>query len=348
MKTYYISLKNIALKSIVGLLGLTAISCGSYQNVSYYDNDGIYGSEKKERVSYYDNNTTPQDNSNGNKYKEYFGSQANKYSYNDQDVFTDVDSYSSVSVNDSTVTNSESRQQNYAGWGNNDRDVTINVYNNDWYGGYWGWRGYWGYRPWGYSYWNNWHNPYWDWGWSGYYGPSWGWGWNNYWGWNSPYYGGGYYGWNNWGWNNYYGRNYAYSGGRRGIYSNRSEGFYGNRYSGSGRSYETNRNFNTGGRRSSTITTPNRNYTPRESNSTEPRTYTPRRRSSENNYTPRYNEPRTSEPRTYEPRRNETPRRSETRSYDTPRSSSYDSPRSSGSSGGGSFSGGGRTGGRRG
>lgn len=351
MKTYYNSLKMITLKSIVGLLGLTAMSCGSYQNVSYYDNDGIYNSEKRERVSYYENNNSNQDNSNGNKYKEYFASEANKYSNNAQETFTDIDSYSSVDLNDSTAINSERKQQNYAGWGSNNRDVVINVYDNSWYGGAWGWRGYWGI--------SHWNNPYW--GWSGFYGPSWGWnnwGWNNWgwgwnnWGWNN--WGWNNWGWNDWGWNNYYGRNYAYSGGRRGIYTNRNEGYYGNRNYGSGRNFENNRSFGTGGRRSNTMTSPNRNFnnTPRESNSSQPRTYTPRRRSTESNnsnnsnnggyYNNYNNTPRNSEPRTYEPRR------SETRSESAPRSSSFDSPRSSGSSGGGSYGGGGRTGGRRG
>ena len=46
MKTFYpINSKNIAF-SLMGLLAILTPSCGSYQNSSYYDNDGVYGSER--------------------------------------------------------------------------------------------------------------------------------------------------------------------------------------------------------------------------------------------------------------------------------------------------------------
>ena len=67
MKTKYFSVKGAIVKSFVGLLGLTAISCGSYKNVSYYENDGIYGSDQREPVSQTQSNN---DDSN-KKYKEY-------------------------------------------------------------------------------------------------------------------------------------------------------------------------------------------------------------------------------------------------------------------------------------
>lgn len=334
MKTYYSLTKNAILKSVVGLLGITAVSCGSYQNVSYYDNDGIYGSDKREVVVNETQKTS--ENSSSNKYKEYFGSNADRYSVDNQETFTDIESYSSATDSTSRVT------QNYAGWGSNDRDITINVYDNSWGWNNWGWRNYWGYRPYycGYSYWNNWYNPYW--GYAGWYGPSWGWGWN------SPYYGG-YYGWNNWGWNNwygngyygsYFGRDYAYANGRRStIYTD------GNRYSNRVNTFE--RRYDSNRRNSSYngINSETRNF------GTSPRRRTEAVNSSDNSFnTPRtrsrsesprtQDTPRSSSPRTYEaPRRSESPR-----SYDAPRTRSYESPRSSG---GGSY-GGGTRGGRRG
>ena len=49
MKTYYqINSKNIAF-SLIGLVAIFATSCGSYQNSSYYDNDGVYGSYERPR-----------------------------------------------------------------------------------------------------------------------------------------------------------------------------------------------------------------------------------------------------------------------------------------------------------
>lgn len=324
MKTYYFSAKNTMLKSVVGLLGLTAVSCGSYQNTSYYDNDGIYGS-KKEVTETKTKEIVVTDNSSANKYKDYFSANANKYSNEDDQIFTDVENY--TSTND-TIENKSN--ENYSSWGSNDRDITVNIYGSNWGYNYWNWRNYWGYSPYhfGFSYWNDWYSPYW--GYSGYYGPSWGWGWN------SPYYYGGYYGYNNW-----YGNHYSYADGRRGITRNYSDG-----YNSSNR-VNSNKNFETGGRRnSSTISTP-RNYSPKNNNASDIRGNYPRRRSSEQNSSPRTSsEPRTSEPRRSESRRSESPR-----SYDTPRPSSYDSsPRSSSgsSSGSGSYGGGGRTGGRRG
>ena len=52
---------------LIGLLSLLLASCGSYQNSSYHDNDGVYGNSSNSYV---------QSNSNGtnNQYKEYFRS----------------------------------------------------------------------------------------------------------------------------------------------------------------------------------------------------------------------------------------------------------------------------------
>lgn len=370
MKTYYFSKRNIFLKSILGLLGLTVISCGTYQNKSYYDNDGVYGVDKQR---------SGVQNTETNKYKEYFGSNANNYNTDQSENFTDVESYSSQ--NDSVASN---KTESYAGWGDNDNhNVTINVYNDDWNwhnSGYW--NNYWGYRPMdfgiyvGWNSWNSgWCNPYWAY--SGYYGPSWGW-YNPY--YYSGYYGYGYYGYNNWN-NGYYGNNnYVYNHGRRGSAYN------GDRYSNgaSPRNYTPGRRNNSlaatnGGfqnPRSSYQNPPRRNDTNLNNNYNQTNTPRPRnprvsdshlntdyntinpprqprspRISNQNinpasDNTPIYNtpRPRTSNPRSEMPRTyNDSPRSNDLpRTYDTPRSSP------SNGSGSGSSSGGGGRGGRRG
>ena len=192
MKTYYFNRKRLSIYALFGFLAIVSSSCGSYQNSSYYDKDGVYGDSQ-----------TNNNNSQSNKYQEYF-SDLNK----DAEAFTGIDSYTSV-TNDS-IKKTENYNSNNAGWGNNPQSVTVNVYDNNWGYGYWNnwWYGnYWG--------WNNWYGPGWGWGigWNNWYGPGWGFGWNNWYGnsWCGNYY------------NNYY------NGGRRGssypYYSN------GNRYS---------------------------------------------------------------------------------------------------------------------
>ena len=320
MKTFYpINLKNIAF-SLMGLIAIFTTSCGSYQNSSYYDNDGVYGSDRP--TTEVENKYSEQNLEKSNEYTQQFRDMQEDYSY-----FTDVDNYNSQAQDTVVTVYRNESNNNYAGWGNNSSNVTINYYDNgwgwnNWYSPYWGYSNIgWG-AGWG---WNSWYGNNWGWGWNSWYGPGWGWGWNNWygnnWGWN------GYYG-NNWGWNGYRGRNVAYNGGPRG-----GNGYYN---SGSGRNAS---NYN-GGRR----TNPNFNGTPRNTN---PRGTFQNPRSSQNNVTPRTNTPRnTNTPRentTVTPRSNNnysTPRSNNNTS--TPRSNNYSTPRSSSSGGfGGSSSGGG-------
>jgi hypothetical protein len=62
MKTNYFSSKKMSIYSLFGLIMITTISCGSYQNKSYYDNDGIYGSNERKPVErqYTTNTQQPQ------------------------------------------------------------------------------------------------------------------------------------------------------------------------------------------------------------------------------------------------------------------------------------------------
>ncbi|ESU24074.1 hypothetical protein FSS13T_20430 [Flavobacterium saliperosum S13] len=351
MKTNYLSGRNVSIYTIFGLVGLLASSCGSYQNASYYDNDGVYGSSERPRTQT-ENKYSEENLEQSNKYKDFFAANKDNYSY-DNEAFTDIEGYNSQS-NDTVAKN---QQDNYAGWGDNDKNVTINYYNND----YWGWNS--PYYGWG---WNSWYSPSWSWGWNSYYGNYWNVGFG--WGWNSPYYG---WGWNSWyspyysgyyyPYNGYYGHHHHYIGGTRGGYS-----YQGNR----GRSY-SNQGIYSGGRgntinnprpRSSNFTNPrtpnfnnprNNNSTvnPRNNNTVNPRNNNVNPRN--NNVNPRgtqYQEP-TPRPRV-NPSSEPKPRSSEysaprNNNYSAPRSNnSYSTPRSSGSSfGGGGNSGGGRSGG---
>lgn len=313
MKTYYLFTKKNTIFSLFGLMVIITTSCGSYQNSSYYDNDGVYGSDRP--TTQVENKYSEQNLEKSNKYTEQFRTMQEDYTY-----FTDVDNYQSQEVQDTVVTvyRNESNN-NYAGWGNNSSDVTINYYNNgwgwnNWYSPYWGIGWNWG--------WNSWYGNNWGWGWNSWYGPGWGWGWNN---WYGPGWGG-YYG-AGWGWNGYYGygRDVVYNGGRRGgsAYHNTSRGR--DNYS-NGRTNTPRPNFN------STRSTPRTRENGTRSNVT-PRT--PRENSTETPRNNNYSTPRSNN--------NSTPRTNN--NYSTPRSSSGGS---FGGSRGGSFggsSGGGRSGG---
>ena len=167
------------------------VSCGSYRNASYYENDtnGRRTVQAETR------------NANAVVYKQYFKS----VSESTEEVFTDVENY--TTPNDTIVV---VEQRNNGGWGTNPTVVNVNVYDNSWMGAGWGmgmgWNN-WGWNSWGFGGWG-WNN----WGWGGWYdpfwGPGWGMGWNN-WG----------MGWNSWcapgwGWNNWHHGN-AFASGRR-------------------------------------------------------------------------------------------------------------------------------------
>ncbi|MGB5667690.1 MAG: hypothetical protein WBM53_12645, partial [Maribacter sp.] len=191
---------------LLAIVGILVFSCGSYQQASYYDNDGIYEEDNVRVVE-----KAPQQvrqKKENNAYSDYFGQKADEYGeILDSEVFTDIDSYASKVENDSLVNegdlldyyNTENDYEGYGGWGDNATDVSINIYGGGGYGfGY--------YNPWFINSWNYW-------GYGGYYNP---WRWNN---WGFGYgYGYGYY--NPWYSPYYYG--YGYGG-----YYNR---YYGNRY----------------------------------------------------------------------------------------------------------------------
>ena len=331
---------------------ITVISCGSYQNSSYYDDDGVYGPDNSVKTKRVVQNETTS-GSYSNAYAQQFKSM--KEDFGPTEVLTDVDNYKSAP---DTVYVKENGTR-YGGWGENQTNNNIVIVNDNWGWNNWGWNS-WGMNGWG---WNGWYGNNWGmngWGMNGWYGNNWG---MNGWGWNGWY--GNNWGMNGWGWNGWYGNNWGmngwygngwYGGGRNVVINNGPRGGYINNNGNSGRLTSGRVGNSTGSPRTqigqtrgTTIGTPRtqvsdpRTFNPRGNTNTEtprapisdPRTYTPR--GNTNTGTPRT---QTSEPRTYTPR-NDTPR-----TISTPRSSDFGGGRSSGGFGGGGRSGGGGRGGR--
>ena len=226
---YSLPLNKMRNAMMIAVMPLLAVSCGSYQQASYYDNDGIYSDGTTRTVE-----RQPQQGNRYEKqaetdtYSDYFGQKANEYNeILDGDIFTDVDSYSSQNeddnINQGQLTDyydNSNDYQGFGGWGDNTTSVSINYYNTGW-NNPWLWNGIGGnwynggfysgvlLAPW-YNGWNRW---------GGYYG----WGWNN-WGW------GGGFGWGGYGYGwcppyGYYGRNYGY-GSRSYAYNSTRRGYY--------------------------------------------------------------------------------------------------------------------------
>jgi hypothetical protein len=169
-----------AITAIV-LMGVLLISCGSYQQASYYDNDGIYdeGTEKVTVINRYpQQRQQPQATDKDGVYQDYFGNKAEQIDeIMEDEIFTDVDEYYSGVDGDSLVYDEQDNYfdnnndySGYAGWGDNATSVNINIYEGMGYGfsGFgtpWGWNnwgygGYYGYgfySPWRYR----WSNPWW-------------------------------------------------------------------------------------------------------------------------------------------------------------------------------------------
>ena len=243
MKTNIFSSKEAQNYLYIGLLSLFMVSCGSYQNSSYYESDGIYGATTPRNV---ERRHTP----SANYYKDYFNSLQNDSQ--PDEVFTDIDKYSNF---DSIDNNSYS---SYAGWGSNQTGTIVNVYPN-----YWGMNSGFGYSGWGYPYSYGWNNPYYGFGWNSW-GLNYGFGYSS--GWGYPYYG----------YNNsfyYYNRPnnsyHSYAPSRRGSVSNSTDRNYAptrsystSRNSTNDRTYSTNpRTYNSTNNTNNTQTTTRRSAT---------------------------------------------------------------------------------------
>ena len=149
------------------LIAVFLVSCGSYQQASYYEDDGIYATGNRVvRVEKKSAEAVAAEQQEKNMYGEYFGQRAQQYEeILDSEIFTDVDSYYSGVENDSLQIGEQTDyfadKNDYVGnpgWGDNPTNLTINIYDNSW-----GWS-----DPWLW-------NAGWGWGYAGYYG----WGWNN-------------------------------------------------------------------------------------------------------------------------------------------------------------------------
>ena len=209
MKDNY-QFKGKMLVLVGGFASILLASCGTYQAATY-DDDGIYNSNKPVIAS--NETVVVKDNANSKYYEEYFGKTVTDYGdIVDDEVFTDVDNYSSQTVVEQET---EVATESYSAWEDAGDNVTINVYNSSpYYNSYW--------RP--YNYWNSYHYSSWY-----YCPPSWGWS-NNFYGYyGNPYNHYGYYGnpyyYNNYGYpyNGY--RNTSYAHGRRRGYASNS--YYG-------------------------------------------------------------------------------------------------------------------------
>src|SRR6478609_931886 len=120
MKTYHNSGNSNLKYLLLGLISVIIYSCGSFQNSSYYDSDGIYGDPKTQTTNY-----------QNNQYQEYFGSRLNN---------SDSTQYSNNNLADNNQ-QQDNYNSGYANWGGNSGNTTVNVYSD------WGWNTGWGYSP---------------------------------------------------------------------------------------------------------------------------------------------------------------------------------------------------------
>ena len=138
MKIYTPSTKrNLFL--LIPLFAILLASCGSYEQASYYDNDGIYQrnsspytKKKKQEREIRDDDAI--------QYENYFAQKAREYEQilnEDGTIFTDIDSYASAEVSDSLDIVSEyinEYESGNPGWGENPEGIVLNVYNNPGFG----------------------------------------------------------------------------------------------------------------------------------------------------------------------------------------------------------------------
>ena len=206
MQASFITLKKIVHLSTLSVVVLLLNACGSYPLTTFEDSNTNYNTQNTTQSQEVAKVQPPSDSY----YKQYFNSKTEVYDALEQgNVFTDIDAYNTTgSINkDGYIVEQQTKEEDeYGAWGENSKDITINIYDHTpivrWNRPYW-WYG----SGWGYSY--NWCSPFWG------IGYGWGYPYYGYYGWGYPYYYGGYY--NNF-YNHYYGNpynGYAFSRGRR-------------------------------------------------------------------------------------------------------------------------------------
>jgi len=116
------------------VLGSFLVSCGSYQQASYYDNDGIYAEDEKRVVVQRPaaQAETAEKEADGI-YEDYFGQRADQIDeIMDSEVFTDVDEYYSDVEQDSIFPEASYGElandySGFGGWGDNATSVELNI-----------------------------------------------------------------------------------------------------------------------------------------------------------------------------------------------------------------------------
>ena len=85
------------------LAALFLVSCGTYQQSSYYEDDGIYSSNNRVvGVEKKNAEAVRLENQESDIYGDYFGQKVQEYDeILEDEIFTDIDSYSSQISNDS-------------------------------------------------------------------------------------------------------------------------------------------------------------------------------------------------------------------------------------------------------
>jgi hypothetical protein len=99
MKTISLPQNKYLIFPFLVILSVLVVSCGSYQNTSYYDTDGIYGnSDSRTTVA-----TTSEVAVDNNQYKNYFGSLQDPNVKKDS-TFTDVILHGAVILEQQSLT----------------------------------------------------------------------------------------------------------------------------------------------------------------------------------------------------------------------------------------------------
>jgi len=124
MKTSHL-ISKINKQQLLIVLTIFLHSCGSFQGSSYFDNDGIYVSNKSVRSS------EMKKDGNKNYYEKYFNDAAkNGYvsSTSNETYFTDIDSYYSIDEIDTTDIEFNNSQ---IPWGGNPSQTEVILFNNN-------------------------------------------------------------------------------------------------------------------------------------------------------------------------------------------------------------------------
>src|SRR5690606_25815003 len=115
MKTLNLIKSKLTLSVLYVAVGFVVVSCGSYSNSSYFDNDGIYsGSSTAKRTELPEVQATDNQVEQSRYYSQFQDVEYGQYNREPVGIIKDVDTY----YGDGSYSNG------YAGWGNETSDVT--------------------------------------------------------------------------------------------------------------------------------------------------------------------------------------------------------------------------------